>query len=341
MNKKVFIIAEAGVNHNGSMELARKLIDSAAIAGADAVKFQTFIAEKVISRFAEKADYQKASTGGDESQLEMVKKLQLGFEDFIELQKYSTSKNILFLSTPFDLTSVDFLATLKLGIWKIPSGEITNLPYLNKIGSYKEKVILSTGMSSLGEVEQALLILMDAGTTRNNITVLHCNTEYPTPMQDVNLRAMCTIRESFQVNVGYSDHTLGIEVPLAAVALGACVIEKHFTLDKSLPGPDHQASLSPSELGEMVRSIRNVEACLGTGIKLASSSERKNMTIARKSIHLARSVKKGKILSESDLTIKRPGNGVSPMLLNEVIGCKAKQDMEEDTLLKLSDIEWK
>ena len=341
MKNKVFIIAEAGVNHNGSMELAKQLIDKAVEAKVDAVKFQTFIAENVISKYAQKAEYQKESTGGDESQLEMVKKLQLGFEDFVVLKKYCESKGILFLSTPFDLVSVDFLKTLNMGLWKIPSGEITNLPYLTKIGAYKEKVIISTGMSTLGDIENALGILVNAGTYKKNITVLHCNTEYPTPMSDVNLNAMNTIKNAFSIEVGYSDHTLGIEIPVAAVALGATVIEKHFTLDKSLPGPDHQASLSPEELKAMVIAIRNTEASLGSGIKLPSPSERKNMEIARKSIHLAKEVKKGQVLGADDLTIKRPGNGISPMLLNEVIGCIAKKDMKEDFLLHLNDLEWK
>lgn len=342
LNKnRVFIIAEAGVNHNGSMDMAKKLIDAAVVARVDAVKFQTFIAENVISKYAEKADYQKASTGHNESQLDMVKKLQLSFNDFIELKKYCESKSIMFLSTPFDMESVDFLSTLKMGLWKIPSGEITNMPYLKKIASYNEEVIFSTGMSTLGDIENALALLIEAGTSKENITILHCNTEYPTPMYDVNLNAMLTIKNAFDVNVGYSDHTLGIEIPIAAVALGAKVIEKHFTLDKSLPGPDHKASLEPIELKAMVDSIRNIELALGGGIKLPSSSEKKNMSIARKSIHLAKKVNKGTVLSIEDLTVKRPGNGISPMFLNEIIGCVTKNDLEEDSILHFKDIEWK
>lgn len=338
---KVFIIAEAGVNHNGDIQLAKKLIDKAVEAKVDAVKFQTFIAENVISKYAQKAEYQKGTTGNDESQLEMVKKLQLGFDDFTELKKYCESSKIQFLSTPFDLQSIDFLKTMNMGLWKIPSGEITNVPYLQKIGSYKEEVIFSTGMSTLGEIETALDILVKAGTLKENITILHCNTEYPTPMKDVNLRAMITIKNTFGVNVGYSDHTLGIEVPIAAVALGALVIEKHFTLDKTLYGPDHKASLDPIELKNMVRDIRNIEEALGNGIKTPSESERKNKEIARKSIHLQRNVKKGETIEQKDLSIKRPGNGISPILLSEIIGCVAKIDLQEDTMLHLKDIEWK
>ncbi|PBQ31521.1 N-acetylneuraminate synthase [Sphingobacteriaceae bacterium] len=340
-NSRVFIIAEAGVNHNGSMQLAKQLVDFAVIAKVDAVKFQTFIAENVISKHAEKADYQKQTTGSSESQLEMVKKLQLSFDDFIELKAYCKSKNILFLSTPFDMESVDFLKTLEMGLWKIPSGEITNLPYLQKIGAYKEKVIFSTGMSTLGDIENALGVLTEAGTKREDITVLHCNTEYPTPMKDVNLKAMITIKNAFDVTVGYSDHTLGIEVPVAAVAMGATVIEKHFTLDKTMEGPDHKASLDPQELTDMVKAIRNIEAALGTGVKLPSESEKKNTNIARKSIHLARSVKKGQVLTETDLCVKRPGNGINPMLFKDLIGCVAMQDLTEDSLLRLKDLEWK
>jgi N,N'-diacetyllegionaminate synthase len=338
---KVFIIAEAGVNHNGSMDLAKKLVNAAIDAKVDAVKFQTFIAENVISRYAEKADYQKESTGHNESQLDMVRKLQLSFDDFIELKKYCESKGIMFLSTPFDMQSVDFLSTLKMGLWKIPSGEITNMPYIQKIGSFKEEVIFSTGMSTLGDIENALALLINAGTSKENITVLHCNTEYPTPMTDVNLNAMLTIKKAFDINVGYSDHTLGIEVPIAAVALGAKVIEKHFTLDKILPGPDHKASLEPGELKEMVDAIRNIELALGSGTKLPTASEKKNINIARKSIHLAKKISKGTVLTAEDLTVKRPGNGISPMFLNEIIGCVTKNDLTEDSILHFKDIEWK
>jgi len=338
---RVFIIAEAGVNHNGSIELAKKLIDAGVEAKVDAVKFQTFIAENVISKYAEKADYQKDTTGGDESQLEMVKQLELSFEDFKELKTYCEQKGIMFLSTPFDMDSIKFLETLKMGLWKIPSGEITNLPYLQKIGSYNEKIIFSTGMSTLGDIENAIDILVKAGTSRENITILHCNTEYPTPMDDVNLKAMQTIKNAFGVNVGYSDHTLGIEVPIAAVALGATVIEKHFTLDKSMKGPDHLASLEPNELKLMVQGIRNIEEALGTAIKLPSASESKNIKIARKSIHLAKDIKKGHLFGMDDLIIKRPGNGISPLFINEIIGCRAKSDLLEDSILNFKDIEWK
>ncbi|MES2837166.1 MAG: N-acetylneuraminate synthase [Bacteroidota bacterium] len=340
-NNKVLIIAEAGVNHNGDINLAKKLIDAAVDANVDIVKFQTFIAENVISKHAQKADYQKESTGGNESQLDMVKKLQLSFNDFIELKKYCEQKGIVFLSTPFDIESVDFLKSLNMGLWKIPSGEITNLPYLKKIGAYNEKVIFSTGMSTLGDIENAIDVLIKAGTLKNNITVLHCNTEYPTPMKDVNLKAMLTIKNAFHVNVGYSDHTLGIEIPIAAVALGANVIEKHFTLDKNMEGPDHRASLEPNELKEMVASIRNIELAMGSGTKLPSESEQKNTEIARKSLHLAHDLKSGHVLSENDLTVKRPGNGINPMLINEIIGCKLKKDVVKDSILHLKDIEWK
>lgn len=340
-NNKVLIIAEAGVNHNGDITLAKKLIDAAVDAKVDIVKFQTFIAENVISKHAQKAEYQKESTGGNESQLEMVKKLQLSFNDFIELKNYCEIKKIVFLSTPFDLESVDFLKTLNMGLWKIPSGEITNLPYLKKIGAYNEKVIFSTGMSTLGDIENAIDVLVKAGTEKNNITVLHCNTEYPTPMKDVNLKAMLTIKNAFKINIGYSDHTLGIEVSTAAVALGATVIEKHFTLDKNMEGPDHRASLEPNELKQMVAAIRNIELALGTGTKLPSDSEQKNIEIARKSLHLAKDLKAGHVLTENDLAVKRPGNGINPMLINEIIGCKLNVDVVKDSILHLKNIEWK
>lgn len=338
---KVFIIAEAGVNHNGSIELAKKLIDAAVEAEVDAVKFQTFISQNVISKYAEKADYQKSTTGNEESQLEMVKKLELSFDNFIELKQYCEKKGIMFLSTPFDMTSMEFLETLKMGLWKVPSGEITNLPYLQKIGSYNEEVIFSTGMSSLGDIENALKILVDSGTLKENITILHCNTEYPTPMHDVNLKAMQTIKSAFGVNIGYSDHTLGIEVSLAAVALGATVIEKHFTLDKSMVGPDHLASLEPNELTELVKGIRNIEKALGSPTKLPSASEIKNIKIARKSIHLVKDIKAGHTFTINDLTVKRPGNGISPLFIQEIVGCVAKTDLLEDSLLGFKDIEWK
>lgn len=330
---KVFIIAEAGVNHNGSLELAKKLIDEAVVAGADAVKFQTFKAELCISKNADKAEYQKQTTDKNESQFDMIKKLELNEYAHTELIKYCKIKNIMFLSTPFDLQSVDLLNGFGLEIFKIPSGEITNLPYLRKIASLNKKVILSTGMANLGEIEAALEILTKNGTAKENITVLHANTEYPTPLGDVNLKAMLTIRGAFGVKVGYSDHTPGIEVPIAAVALGATVIEKHFTLDKTMPGPDHKASLEPSELQSMVKAIRNIEIALGDGIKKASSSESKNKPIARKSIVAKCDIKKGDLFSESNLTIKRPGSGISPMRWDEVIGLRATRDYKEDELI--------
>ena len=332
---KTFIIAEAGVNHNGSLELAKKLIDLAAEAGADAVKFQTFKAEKVISRYAQKAEYQKQATDASESQLDMVRKLELDEGAHKELFDYCRSKGIMFLSSPFDLDSIDLLNKLGLEIFKIPSGEITNLPYLRKIGGLKKKVILSTGMADLGEIEDALDILVAAGTPLYKITVLHCNTEYPTPVEDVNLRAMQTIARGFGVRVGYSDHTLGIEVPIAAVAMGATVIEKHFTLDKNMEGPDHRASLEPDELKEMVEAIRNIERALGNGIKKPSPSELKNKSAVRKSIVAARAIQRGEVFTEENLTVKRPGNGIGPMRWDEVIGRKAGKDHKTDEIINL------
>ncbi|EKT85639.1 N-acetylneuraminate synthase [Leptospira santarosai] len=333
---KTLIIAEAGVNHNGDLELARKLIDVAANAGADIVKFQTFEAERLVTKSAKKADYQNSATGNAvESQYEMLKKLELSKENHEKLIQYCKQTGIEFLSTAFDLQSFAFLEQLNLSRYKIPSGEITNLPYLQKIGSSGKPIILSTGMSTLGEIESALLVLETTGAKRNEITVLHCNTEYPTPYSDVNLSAMKSIADAFKIKVGYSDHTSGIEVSVAAVALGASVIEKHFTLDRSLPGPDHKASLEPNELKTMVRSIRNVELSLGDGIKKPSNSELKNISIARKSIVAAFSIKAGEIFTRENLTAKRPGDGISPMRLDEVIGLKAKRDFFEDELIDL------
>lgn len=336
---KVFIIAEAGVNHNGSLELAKKLVDVAVEANADSVKFQTFVAENVISSQAKMADYQLANTGKVESQLEMVKKLELKFNDFIELKKYCETKGILFLSTPFDLQSIAFLKTLNLPIMKIPSGEITNLPYLRKVGEMSTNVIVSTGMSTMEEIEAMIKILVSSGTSKDKITLLHCNTEYPTPMKDVNLCAISTLKSAFGVNVGYSDHTLGIEIPIAAVAMGATVIEKHFTLDKTMEGPDHRASLDPNELKAMVASIRNIEIALGNGKKTPSESEMKNMVIARKSIHLKTGLLKGHILQEIDLIMKRPGDGISPMLIEKILDCKLNSDFPEDHMLKWDDLD--
>jgi N,N'-diacetyllegionaminate synthase len=333
MKNKVFIIAEAGVNHNGSLEMAKKMVEVAKEAGADAIKFQTFKAENLVTKNAMKAEYQKQTTNKNESQYEMIKQLELSFNDFKELKKYCDKKEIMFLSTPFDFESIDFLNNLGLEIFKIPSGEITNLPYLRKIGKLKKKIILSTGMADLGEIEDALDILINAGTKRENITVLHCNTEYPTPYKDVNLLAMNTIREAFKVNVGYSDHTLRVEVPIAAVAVGAKVIEKHFTLDKNMSGPDHKASLEPDELKEMIKAIRNIEIVLGDGIKNPSKSELKNKEIARKSIVAKKDIRKGEVFSEDNLTVKRPGNGISPMRWDEIIGKVASKDYKKDELI--------
>lgn len=331
----VFIIAEAGVNHNGSLERAKTMINAAAEAGVNAVKFQTFRAEQLVTRAASKAGYQQDATGDAESQYEMLKKLELSPEEFYELKKYCGEKQVEFLSTPFDLSTIDQLAELGIGKWKLPSGEITNLPYLRKIGSFGQEVILSTGMCDLDEVAAALSVLETAGTARENITLLHCNTEYPTPMCDVNLRAMQALRDAFPglKGVGYSDHTLGIEVPIAAVAMGATVIEKHFTLDRNLPGPDHQASLEPDELAAMVKAIRNIESALGNGVKKPSPSESKNKAITRKSIVAARAISAGEIFSAENLTVKRPGTGVSPMKWDEVIGTPARRRYEKDELI--------
>ena len=328
-----FIIAEAGVNHNGSLELAKQLVDKAVWAGADRVKFQTFRSESLVSRSAQKAEYQKKTTGSDESQLEMIRKLELSHQDFIELKDYCLQKGILFLSTPFDLESIGFLASIGMKTWKIPSGELTNYPYLRAIGQRKESIIMSTGMCTMDEVKAAVAVLNRFGTT--DITLLHCTTEYPAPYDSVNLRAMQTLQKEFGCRVGYSDHTSGIEVPVAAVAMGARVIEKHFTLDRNMEGPDHKASLEPEELREMVRSIRNVEAAFGDGIKRPSEAEMKNMAIARKSIVAACDIKKGELLTEENITTKRPGNGISPMLWDKVIGKKAMRDFAADELIEL------
>ena len=329
----VFIIAEAGVNHNGSIELAYELIDVASESGANAVKFQTFRAESLVSKSAKKADYQKQTTNELESQFEMIKKLELDVDAHKKLIKYCNEKGIMFLSTPFDHDSINLLNELDLKIFKIPSGEITNLPYLRHIGSLAKQVILSTGMSTLQEVGDALTILVDAGTKKENITVLHANTMYPTPMEDVNLNAMQTMRQEFNVAVGYSDHTLGIEVDIAAVTMGASIIEKHFTLDKAMKGPDHKASLDPAELKAMVTSIRNVENALGDGIKLPSRSEQPNMVVARKSILASQVIKKGDTLTEENIVIKRPGNGMSPMKWDEVVGSVAIKDYQVDEII--------
>ncbi len=332
-SKRVFIIAEAGVNHNGRLDLAYQLIDVAKEAGADAVKFQTFIPDKTISKFADKANYQKKTTDKNESQLEMIKIIALSFEDHKKLLEYCKSKNIKFLSSPFDLDSIDFLNKLGLDTFKIPSGEIINLPYLKNIGSLNKKLIISTGMANLGEVEFAIDILVKSGTKRENIAILHCTTNYPCPYKEANLKAMLTLKEAFKLTVGYSDHTLGIEVPIAAVAMGARIIEKHFTLDKKLPGPDHKASLEPGELKEMVKAIKNIEVALGDGIKKPNKSEIEIMKVVRKSIVASKSIKKGEIFTKTNITIKRPGTGISPMRWDEVIGEKANRDFKDDELI--------
>jgi N,N'-diacetyllegionaminate synthase len=329
----VFIIAEAGVNHNGSIELAYKLIDVAIESGANAVKFQTFQAENFVIRDTEKAEYQKQNDNSNESQFDMLKKLELSNDDHKNLIDYCNIKGITFLSSPFDIESINLLAELNLKIFKIPSGEITNLPYLRRIGSFNKEVILSTGMSNLKEIGEALKILINAGTSKEKITVLHANTMYPTPMKDVNLMAMQTIRDKFDVSVGYSDHTLGIEVDIAAVALGATVIEKHFTLDKKMDGPDHVASLDASELKSMVAAIRNIELALGSKVKDLTDSEKPNIEIARKSIVAKTKIKKSEVFSNENLTTKRPGSGISPMKWDSIIGKFAKRDYNLDDLL--------
>ena len=335
----VIVIAEAGVNHNGSIEIAKQLVDKAAEAGADFIKFQTFKSEKLVSRYARQADYQRRNIGkkSDDSQLSMLKKLELSEEDHLELMDYCQKKGIKFFSTAFDLESIDYLHSLNLGLWKIPSGEITNYPYIKKIAGYREPVILSTGMCELSDIKAAYKVLANNGIRKEQITILHCNTEYPTPYEDVNLRAMTTLKDEFKVEVGYSDHTKGIEVPIAAVALGAAVIEKHFTLDRNMEGPDHKASLEPDELKAMVSAIRHIEQALGSGHKTVSESERKNITIARKSIVAACDIKAGEIFTGENLTVKRPGNGISPMKWEEVIGLKAIRNFAEDEIIEVED----
>jgi len=331
---KTLIIAEAGVNHNGDIITAKKLIDFASGIGADVVKFQTFKTELGITRGAKKAQYQSNTTDNDESQFNMIKKLELSYSEFEELSKYCKQNSIRFFSTAFDIPSIKFLNNLGLKTFKIPSGEITNLPYLRYIGSYNKKIIMSTGMSTLSEIEAALNILEKAGTQKNKITVLHCNTEYPTPLSDVNLSAMLTIRNELGVKVGYSDHTLGIEVPIAAVALGATVIEKHFTLDRNMRGPDHSASLEPDEFKIMIKAIRNIEKAMGDGKKTPSRSEKKNISIARKSIVANKMIKKGEMFTEKNLTVKRPGIGISPMEWDNLIGKFAKKSFSPDELIQ-------
>lgn len=327
----VLIIAEAGVNHNGSMTLAKKMVEEAKKAGADYIKFQTFVPEKLVSKFAEKAEYQKKTTGSDQSQLEMLEKLALTDQDFIELKGYCKKVGIGFISTPFDLESISFLDKLDMDFWKLPSGEITNLPYLEAIGKTAKKVVMSTGMCEMNEIQDAIAVLEKNGT--KDIVVLHCNTEYPTSFCDVNLLAMKQMKEVLKKPIGYSDHTTGIEVPIAAAALGAVVIEKHFTLDKTMEGPDHKASLEPDELKAMVSAIRNIEKSLGDGMKHRTDSEKRNVKVARKSIVAKCDIKAGEVFSQDNLTVKRPGTGISPMKWYEILGTVAKKDYLKDELI--------
>ncbi|MDR1475350.1 MAG: N-acetylneuraminate synthase [Holosporales bacterium] len=325
---KTLIIAEAGVNHNGSIDLAKKLIDEAIRSDCDIVKFQTFKTENVVSKIADKAEYQKKYTGASENQQQMLKKLELSLDNFRELKKYCDSRRIMFASTAFDTESLDFLAELGVVFFKIPSGEITNLPLLRKAASYGKEIVLSTGMANIEEIAAALNILRSC-----KVSLLHCTTEYPCPYSDVNLRAIQTLKDKFSLEAGYSDHTEGIEVSIAAVAMGATIIEKHFTLDKNMTGPDHKASLDPNELSQMVRAIRNIERAIGDGEKIPSRSELKNVPIVRKSIIAKHNIKKGEAFSEENLTTKRPGNGVSPMKWDAIIGTIAKKDYQEDDLI--------
>ncbi len=340
MKGKVIIIAEAGVNHNGNIDTAKQLIDVAVEARVDYVKFQTFKAETIVSPTAKKATYQSANINdSDELQFQMIKNLELSHADHLVLMEYCGNKGIRFFSTAFDVEGVNYLDSLGLEMFKIPSGELTHYPYLKAVAQKNKPIILSTGMGALGEIEEALAILFKYGARRDQITILHCNTEYPTPMEDVNLKAMITIGQAFGVAIGYSDHTLGIEVPIAAVALGASIIEKHFTLDRNLPGPDHKASLEPAELKSMVTAIRNIEKAIGgNGRKEPSKSETKNTAIARKSIHLKRSLKSGSVISEDDIIALRPGDGISAMRWNEVIGKKIVSDKDEFSKLSWSDL---
>lgn len=327
----VYIIAEAGVNHNGSIELAKRLIDSAKESGADCVKFQTFKSENLVSYTAQKAEYQIRATG-DTSQQDMLKKLELSYDEFLELKKYCDKVGICFLSTPFDFDSIAFLNMIDMPFWKIPSGEVTNLPYLKALAKTGKPIIMSTGMCEMNEIEMAVHVLQKYGA--DDIKLLHCNTEYPTPFEDVNLRAMAEMQKKFNIEVGYSDHTEGIEVAIAAAALGATVIEKHFTLSREMEGPDHKASIEPDELAAMVSGIRNIEKAIGDGKKKVSSSEKKNKIVVRKSIVAGRKIQKGEIFTEENITVKRPGNGISPIYWNEVLGNKAVRDFEKDELIE-------
>ena len=337
MSEHTIIIAEAGVNHNGSIELAKQLVDRAVEAGVDYIKFQTFKASKLVTKAAKQAEYQQKNIGKkSDSQYQMLKKLELSPEDHKTLRAYCKEKGIKFFSTAFDFDSIEYLHSLNLGLWKIPSGEVTNYPFLKRVAAYNEKTILSTGMCDMVDVRAAVEALYKNGLSKNNLILLHCNTEYPTPFEDVNLKALDALRKEFGVKVGYSDHTRGIEVPIAAVAIGATVIEKHFTLDRNMEGPDHKASLEPDELIAMVSAIRNIEKAVGgDGTKHISESERKNITIARKSIVASKDIKKGELLTEENLTAKRPGNGISPMRWEEVIGTKAVRNFKEEELIEI------
>lgn len=328
----VYVIAEAGVNHNGSFELACKLVDTAKVAGADCIKFQTFKSEKIVSNNAQKAEYQKKTTG-EGSQMGMLKKLELSFDEFARIKDYCDNVGISFMSTPFDNESIEFLHSLGMPFWKIPSGEVTNYPYLVSVARMKKPIVMSTGMCELEEIEDAIRVLEENGA--RDISLLHCNTEYPTPYEDVNLNAINTLREKFKCEVGYSDHTSGIEVPIAAVALGASIIEKHFTLDRNMEGPDHKASLEPNELAEMVGSIHHIEKAMGSGEKMPSLSERKNIFVARKSIVAKKAIKVGEVFSEENLTTKRPGTGLNPMRWNDILGMRAIRNFEEDELIEI------
>ncbi|OGS03951.1 MAG: N-acetylneuraminate synthase [Elusimicrobia bacterium RIFOXYA1_FULL_47_7] len=332
---KIYIIAEAGVNHNGSLKTAKELINKAAFAGADAVKFQTFRADTIVSIHAPKADYQKKLTGLNESQYQMLKKLELSYDNHLELKKHCQKMKIDFLSSAFDIDGVKFLKRLKLKFIKVPSGEITNLPYLEAVGGLNGKVLLSTGMSELVEIADAVEVLVKNGTKRSNITLLQCNTDYPAPFEDANLRVLNTLAQRFKLPVGYSDHTVGIEASIAAAALGATVIEKHFTLDRAMPGPDHKASIEPAELKLLVKSVRNIEAALGSGIKKPTKSELRNIKAARKSIVAAVPVMKNELFTEQNIAVKRPGTGISPMLWHKILGKRANKNFGKDELITL------
>jgi len=335
---KVLIIAEAGVNHNGDMAIAMQLVDAAAKAGADYVKFQTFKAEDLVSRSAKKADYQVANTGNDDSQFAMLKKLELSEEDHLILIEHCKKNKVKFLSSAFDPSSLDILNAMGMELFKIPSGEITNYPYLVKVASYRKPVILSTGMSTMEEISAALDVLLKNGLSKKDIIILHCTTEYPAPMQDVNLLAMQTIQKEFQVEVGYSDHTIGIEIPIAAVALGATVIEKHFTLDKKMEGPDHKASLEPKELKAMVAAIRNIEVALGDGVKKLTEVEKKNSLVVRKSVHYAKDLDAGHVIGNTDVSLKRPGSGFPASKLSDIVGKKLSKAVKTDEMVSPEDL---